>query len=322
MSGSDLSPVLPTTAPAGVSNTPGDTLVDTTADTPAGPTEEQRPPRWYAILWSNGKARVGLVMLAVFVLMAVFAPLIAPYDPNNGSFAPVLPASAEHLLGTTAQGYDVLSQFVYGTRMSLLIGLLGGFFASVIAIVVGMISGYAEGTLVDHVLSFFTNLALVVPVLPLMLVIISYSETRGLPLLVFVIAVTSWAGPARGKRAQIITLRSRDFVTAARFSGESTFRIVFREIMPNMTSLIAAGFIAAATGAIIAEAGLSFLGFGDPNNVSWGLMLQQANANGALVQGLWIWLFVPGVALALLITSLTFVNFGVDLLSNPHLRED
>ena len=281
-----------------------------------------RPPRWWAIIWSNGKARIGLVLLGLFVLLAVFAPLIAPYSPTNGSFAPVLPVSSAHPLGTTAQGYDILSQFVFGTRLSLLVGLLGGLAATAIAVVVGLVSGYAEGTWLDAVLSFFTNLALVVPVLPLMLVIVAYSETRGLGLLVFVIAITSWAGAARAKRSQIITLRNRDFVTAAKFAGQSTWQIVFREIMPNMTSLIVASFISAATGAIVAEAGLSFLGFSDPTNISWGQMLTQANANGALVQGLWIWLVVPGIALALLITSMAFINFGVDLLSNPHLRED
>jgi peptide/nickel transport system permease protein len=281
----------------------------------------ERPPRWYQIIWSSGKARVGICLLTFFVLMAIFAPVIAPYDPQDGSFAPLLSPNWEHLMGTTSQGYDIFSQFVYGTRLSLLVGIFGGLFATVIAVFVGMISGYAEGTFVDNVLSFFTNLALVVPVLPLMMVIIAYSEVRGLWLMVFVIGITSWAGAARAKRAQIITLRSREFVTAAKFSGEKSMPIVFSEIMPNMTSLVVSGFIAAATGAIVAEAGLSFLGFGDPTSVSWGQMLAFANANGALVQGFWVWLMVPGLALAVLITSLTFINFGVDLLSNPHLRE-
>ncbi|MTD12646.1 ABC transporter permease subunit [Nakamurella sp. YIM 132087] len=312
---SSTSAVRPDISPAGARPTPSP------QDTPVDLDSVLRPPRWYAILWSNTKARIGIIMLAVFVLMAVLAPVLAPYSPTDGSFAPVLPLSWDHPLGTTAQGYDILSQFIYGARLSLLIGLFGGLFSTVIAVVIGLVSGYAEGTWLDSVLSFFTNLALVVPVLPLMLVIVAYSETRGLWLLVFVIGITSWAGAARAKRAQIITLRNRDFVTAATFAGEKSTRIVFREIMPNMTSLIVASFIGAATGAIVAEAGLSFLGFGDPTSISWGLMLTQANANGALVQGLWVWLFVPGIALALLVTSLTFVNFGVDLLSNPHLRE-
>ena len=280
------------------------------------------PPRWYALVWGNRKARVGIVLLGFFVLVAVLAPVIAPYDGARTDFEALLPPSGAHPLGTTTQGGDIFSQLVYGSRTSLLVGLFGGLFATAIALVVGLVSGYKEGTVVDDLLSFVTNVALVVPVLPLMIVLVAYSDVRGLPLLVFVIGITSWAGHARAKRSQIITLRNRDFVTAAKFSGESTFRIVFREIMPSMTSLVAAGFVGAATGAIGAEAGLSFLGLGDPSSISWGTMLYQANAQGAVAQGLWIWVLVPGLTLALLITSLTFINFGVDLLSNPHLREE
>ena len=183
-----------------------------------------------------------------------------------------------------------------------------------------MISGYAEGTIVDD-LSFFTNVALVIPVLPLIITLVAYSEVRGIGLIVGVIAITSWAGAARGKRAQIITLRHRDFVTAAKFSGEGPLRIIFAEIMPNMTSLVAAAFVGAATGAIGAEAGLAVLGLGSSDSVSWGTILYQANAAGAASQGLFAWVFVPGLVLAILITAMSFINFGVDLLSNPHLRE-
>ena len=274
------------------------------------------PPRWYALVWGNRKARVGIVLLG-FAHRADWCFCITRTD-----FEALLPPSAAHPLGTTTQGGDIFSQLVYGSRTSLLVGLFGGLFATAIALVVGLVSGYKEGTVVDDLLSFVTNVALVVPVLPLMIVLVAYSDVRGLPLLVFVIGITSWAGHARAKRSQIITLRNRDFVTAAKFSGESTFRIVFREIMPSMTSLVAAGFVGAATGAIGAEAGLSFLGLGDPSSISWGTMLYQANAQGAVAQGLWIWVLVPGLTLALLITSLTFINFGVDLLSNPHLREE
>lgn len=281
-----------------------------------------RPPRWYAIIWSSRKARVGIVMLTVFLLIALFADMLSPYSPTDATFAPAQDPSWAHWMGTNTLGYDIWTQLVHGTRLSFAIGVLGGLATIVIAIVVGLLAGYREGSALDDVLSFLTNLALVIPVLPLMMVIVAYSETRGLGLLVFVIAITSWAGASREMRALIISMRNRDYVTAARFGGDGMLRIVFREIMPNMTSLIVSGFIGAATAAIAAEAGLSFMGFGDPNTVSWGQMLAQANANGALVQGLWVWLVAPGLMLALLMTSLTFVNFGVDMLSNPHLREE
>ncbi|MET0693692.1 MAG: ABC transporter permease [Propionibacteriaceae bacterium] len=281
----------------------------------------ERPEAWYSVIWSSKKARVGIIIVALYVLVAVFAAFIAPYAPTDGSFEPLTAPSGDHPLGTNVGGQDVLSQLIYGTRVSLLVGLLGGTLATLIALVIGMISGYAEGTIVDDVLSFFTNVALVIPVLPLIITLVAYSEVRGIGLIVGVIAITSWAGAARSKRAQIITLRNRDFVTAAKFSGEGPLRIVFFEIMPNMTSLVAAAFVGAATGAIGAEAGLAVLGLGSSDSVSWGTILYQADAAGAVSQGLFAWVFVPGLVLAVLITAMSFINFGVDLLSNPHLRE-
>ncbi|SDP42060.1 peptide/nickel transport system permease protein [Pedococcus dokdonensis] len=301
----------------GADERPGDGT-DNQAPIGAGYTQQ----RWWQLIWGNGKARVGIFLLLGFVLVAVLAPLIAPYEGTRSDFEALLPPGGDHWLGTTTQGGDIFSQLVYGSRISLVVGLFGGLVSTAIALVIGMWSGYKEGTVVDDILSFFTNVAIVVPVLPLMIVLIAYSEVRGIPLIVFVIGITSWAGHARAKRSQIITLRNRDFVTAAKFAGEGSGRIIFREIMPSMTSLVAAGFVGASTGAIGAEAGLSFLGLGDPNTVSWGTMLYQANEQGAVGQGLWLWVLAPGLVLALLITSLTFINFGVDLLSNPHLRED
>lgn len=284
--------------------------------------DSETPETWYRVVWSSKKARVGIVILAVYILVAIFAPLLAPHDPNDSSFAPLAPPSGANWLGTTTTGTDIASQLIYGTRISLIVGLFGGLLATGIALVIGMISGYAEGTLLDDILSFFTNVALVIPALPLIITLVAYSDVRGVTLIVGVIAITSWAGAARAKRSQIITLRNRDFVTAAKFSGEGTWRIVFREIMPNMTSLVAASFVGAATGAIGAEAGLAVLGLGNSGSVSWGTMLYQSNAQGAIAQGLFVWVLVPGMTLALLITAMSFINFGVDLLSNPHLRED
>jgi peptide/nickel transport system permease protein len=281
-----------------------------------------RMPAWFAILWANGKSRVGLIMLACFVLVALLAPLLAPHDPKESNFEASIPPSSVHPLGTTAAGQDILSQLIFGARTSIIVGVLGGTFVTLIALLVGLTAGYLQGW-VDEVLSFLINLALVVPVLPLMITLAAYSPegVRGLALIIFVISVTGWAWGARIKRAQILTLRARDYITAARFAGDGTLRIVFREIMPNMMSLVVAGFLGAAGGAIGAEAGLEFLGLGDPMTVSWGTMLYWANNNGAMLTGQWIWLGAPGLAIAALLSSLTLINFGVDALSNPHLRE-
>jgi peptide/nickel transport system permease protein len=285
------------------------------------PLARPRAPQWFTILWRNKKARFGLVLLTLFVLVALLAPVIAPYDPRDRSFAGGLPPSAEHWFGTTGKGYDVASQAIFGARTSLLIGLVAGAIATTISLLVGMTAGYLGG-MVDEVLSFATNLALVVPALPLMVTLAAYAPGGGSEwMVIIVISITGWAGAARLKRAQILTLRNREYIQAARMAGDGTFHVIFREIAPNMTSLIVVGFIGAVGGAIGAEAGLAFLGIGNPDTISWGTMLYWANTDGALLTGGFARLVVPGLLLALLTTALTFVNFGVDALSNPHLRE-
>jgi peptide/nickel transport system permease protein len=308
-----------TNVPAAATTGAGDTEATGVAAREAG--RDAKVPGWFLILWRNRKCRIGLVLLAGYVLVALLAPVIAPYGPRVDDFVTSQGPTAEHWLGTTARGEDVFSQLVYGARTSLIVGIVAGALATLIAIAIGLTAGYLQGV-VDEVLSFLINVGLVVPVLPLMITLSAYAPVQGLGLIIFVIAVTGWAFGARIKRAQIITLRTRDYVTAAKFSGDSTARIIFYEIAPNMTSLIVVGFMGSALGAIGAEAGLAFLGLGDPQTVSWGTMLNHASAGGALLTGQWAWLVAPGLVLAGLITSFTLINFGVDALSNPHLRED
>ncbi|HEY0605157.1 MAG TPA: ABC transporter permease [Herpetosiphonaceae bacterium] len=278
-------------------------------------------PSWLDVLWSNKKSRIGLIMLSMFVLVAILAPVIAPYDPQDSSFMSSEQPSAAHWLGTTQAGQDVFSQLVWGTRTSLIVGVLAGGLATFISLIIGMTAGYMEG-IVDDVLSFLINLGLVVPALPLMIALAAYSPVRGLTMIILVIGLTGWAWGARFKRAQVISLRTRDYITSAKFAGDSPFRIIFREVMPNMMSLVVLAYIGAANGAIGAEAGLEFLGLGDPSTVSWGTMLYWANNGGAMLTGQWAWLAAPGLALALLTTSLVLINFGVDAISNPQLREE
>jgi peptide/nickel transport system permease protein len=276
--------------------------------------------RTTSTVWSNGKARIGVSMLAVFVLLAVFAPLIAPYSATDTSFARSADSTWAHWLGTTAAGEDVLSQLLYGAQVSVFVGLVAGALSTIIAVLIGLSWGYVRGFLAD-VINFVVNLFLVIPGLPLMIVIAAYLSGGGIGMIIVVVVVTGWAWGARVLRSQTQSLRSRDFVTAAVFSGERTFRIVFREILPNMTSLIVGNFFGAATAAILAEAGLEYLGLGDSSIVSWGTMLFWAQNSNALLTGQWALLFAPGLCIALLATSLTLINFGVDGISNPRLRE-
>ncbi|TFD47720.1 ABC transporter permease [Cryobacterium frigoriphilum] len=277
---------------------------------------------WRAVttIWSVPKARIGVVMLGVFVLGALFAPLIAPYSPTNNDFGRSEDMTAAHLLGTTAAGQDVLSQVIYGARVSVFVGFIAGLFSTIIAVLIGLSWGYLRNKTAD-VINFIVNLFLVIPALPLMIVIAAYLQNGGIGMIILVVVITGWAWGARVLRSQTQSLRSRDFVTAAIFSGESSGRIVFREILPNMTSLIVGSFFGAATAAILAEAGLSFLGLGDSTTISWGTMLFWAQNSNALLTGQWILLFAPGLCISLLATSLSLINFGVDGLSNPRLRE-
>ena len=204
--------------------------------------------------------------------------------------------------------------------MSLLVGLSAGVIATLVAMTLGLIAGYRPGV-IDEVLSFVTNLTLVIPGIPLMIILAAYIQSRSVWTIIFVVALTSWATGARVIRSQASTLRAREFVTSAVFSGERLFRVVFREILPNMTSLVAASFFSAATAAVMAQASLEFLGLGDPNTVSWGTILHDAEQQSALLTGQWVIAFAPGLAIALLAMSFTLINFGVDALSNPRLRE-
>ncbi len=276
--------------------------------------------RAIATLWSNGKARIGLVILGLFLLIAIFAPLIAHQSPTSTDFIPYQNPSSTNWFGTTGNGQDVFAQMIYGSRVSLLVGLLAGLGATLVAVVIGLVAGYRPGA-VDEVLSFLTSLVLVIPGIPLMIILAAYLQGRSVWTIVLVVAFTSWATGARVIRSQAATLRNRDFITAAVFSGERLFRVVFREILPNMTSLVAASFFSAATAAVMAEASLEFLGLGNPNTVSWGTILYYAQQQNALLTGQWLLVFAPGLAIALLAVSFTLINFGVDTLSNPRLRE-
>lgn len=278
---------------------------------------------WRAIkaLTGNTKARFGLIILVFFILVAVLAPVIAAHSPYNNNFKPYMNPNSKHWLGTTGNGQDVFSQMVYGTQVSLLVALGSGLLATIIALTIGLVAGFRPGV-VDEILSFATNVALVLPGLPLMIVIAAYLKTNSIWMILLVIGFTGWATGARTMRSQTATFRSRDFILAARLSGERLFRITFKEILPNMISLAAASFFGAATAAVIAAASLEFLGLGNPNTVSWGSILYWAENDNALLTGQWVLVFAPGLAIALLAMSFVLINFGIDAISNPRLREN
>lgn len=275
--------------------------------------------RELSFILSNKKAVVGGCVLLFLVLVAIFAPVIAPYGPNETRFFPSLPPSREHLLGTTSLGQDIFSQVVWGTRLTLTVGLVTGSICAFISTTIGLVAGYFGGW-VDEVLSLITNVFLVLPGLPLMIIIAAYITVQSVVPIIVVISITGWAWGARVLRSQMLTLKSRDYVKAAIVAGEPPLRIIFVEILPNMLGLIVANFFGAALYAVLSEAGLEFLGLGNVNAVTWGTILYWAQNNQAMLLGQAQWMVVPGLLIAILGMSFALLNFAVDEMTNPRLR--
>ena len=268
---------------------------------------------------SNRKALAGITVLGIFALVALLAPVIAPYPPQEILFGRIEPPSLHHWLGTTGNGQDIFSQLLWGTRQSLLIAIVAGVVATVISVIVGVSAAYLGGWS-DHVLNLFTDVFLVIPTLPLMIVIAAYARNGGVDVIILVIVITGWSYGARQLRSQALSLRNREFLEAARVRGERNLYIILAEILPNMTSLIVANFLGAAVYAVLAAAGLQFLGLGDPNDLSWGTMLFWAENNGALLAGSPMWAIAPGICIALLGGAFALLNYAFDEIANPALR--
>jgi peptide/nickel transport system permease protein len=305
--------------------------------------EEELAP--VAVAGSGGRKRrfhvthskkmiVGLVMLTVFVVFAVIGPMIAPYSPTgqgplegppliSGTSIPSQLPGAKHWLGQTNIGGDVFSQLLAGTRPTVIVAFLAGAIATALAVVIGIAAGYLGGV-IDEVLSMLANIFLVIPALPLLIAVGAFlgPERTGNPLIVsLIIALTGWAWGARVMRAQALSMRSRDFVEAARVSGESTWRIIVAEIMPNLTAIVASSFLFTTIYAIGTYVGLGFLTIVSAGaDYNWGTMLFDATSSSAIESGFWWWYIPPGIAIALLGTALALINFGIDEYINPRLR--
>ena len=257
--------------------------------------------------------------MLVFVVVSIFPGQIAPYDPTAKKFPPALGPSWQHLLGTTTYGEDIFSQLVWGTRGSLVIALAVGALATVLAVLVGVSAGYLGGA-TDGFLSLVTDVILVLPIFPLIIVIAAYEKNAGFLTLVVVLGVLGWSYGARQLRSQTLSLRRRDFLESARVRGERKSYVILCEILPTMTSLIVATFLGAALYAVLTAAGLQFIGLGDPNSQSWGTMLYWAQNNEALFAGMPLWAIAPGVCIALLGASFALLNYAFDEISSPALR--
>jgi peptide/nickel transport system permease protein len=287
---------------------------------PATAAIEKLPGRWRRL---SVKAKAGAILLGVFVLAAIIGPVVEPYDPSYQNPSPALsmnPPSAAHLLGTTQSGQDVLSQLLTGIRLTLELAVIVGVVATALAVVVGVTAAFLGGVW-DELLSLVSNVFLVIPALPLLVILLGYLPRNGQTPVIIVLSVLGWPWGARVIRAQTLAIRNRDFIAAARETGERTWRILAFEIVPNEVSLIAASFVNTVLYAIGASVLLAFIGLTDLNSWSLGTMLYWAQSQQALQLGAWWWFVPPGLAVALIGAGLVLLNTGIDELGNPRLRD-
>ena len=291
----------------------------TTADVAAAEAEELRQSR----SWLRGllvpKVMFGLVIVVFFIGLAFLGPLLDHTSPDTTSAITLRPPSLSHWLGTTQQGQDVLAQVIYGARISIEVGLGAGVLTTLWSVLVGLTGGYIAGV-GSEALSMFSNVFLVLPSLPLVVILAAYLPNSGSVGVILVITATGWAWGARVLRAQTLSLRRRDFVEAARATGESSFKIMLYDILPNELAIITATFLASVVGAILTEASIAFLGLSNVTQWSWGTILYWAQVSGAELSRAWWWFVPPGLCIALVGTGLAFINFGIDDVINPRLR--
>jgi peptide/nickel transport system permease protein len=307
---------------SGVSTTVGQPGQEPATGQAAG---QSAPPATHALarmaraVRSNRKATTGTALLAVFILVSLFPGVIAHDSPSADAYAPRLGLSTAHLLGTTAYGQDMFAQLVWGTRNVLIIAFVAGLATTGIAVLVGVAAAYLGG-LWDGSLSVLTDVLLVIPLFPLLIVIAGYAHGGSTLVLIVVLTTTSWSYTARQLRSQALSLRGRDFLEAARVRGERRLYIILVEVIPTMTSLIVASFLTNALYAVLFSSSLQYIGLGDPNTVSWGTMLYWAQNNAALQTGQPLWAIAPGACIAALGAAFALLNYAFDEIGNPALR--
>jgi peptide/nickel transport system permease protein len=268
---------------------------------------------------SRAYALAGLALLGLLVLVAVAAPLLAPYDPAARVGVPFAPPSLAHPLGTDDVGHDLLSGFLHAARVSLLVGLVAALAATVLGTAVGVVAGYARGWL-DSGLMRLVDVVLALPVLPLTIVVGVFAGP-GLGTQIAVIAAVTWAGMARELRAQVLSVRERDHIQALRAMGARPAHVLPRHVLPAVAPLVVPQFVLAVKTAIGLEAALAFLGLGDLTAPSWGTMLSLAHARSAFLTDAWLWWVIPpGVAIALTVLAFALLGFALEERARPGLR--
>jgi peptide/nickel transport system permease protein len=268
---------------------------------------------------SSGKALAGTILLVIFILVGLFPGVLAHDNPSADIYKRSLGPSSAHLLGTTSLGQDMWAQVIFGARPVLLIAFGVGFGATLIAMLIGVAAAYLGGVW-DGALNLFTDVILVIPAFPLLIIIGSYLHGASTGVLIAVITFISWSYTARQLRAQALSIRRRDFLEAARVRGARSLYNIVVEIIPTMTSLLVASFLTNALYAVLFSSSLQFIGLGNPNTVSWGTMLYWAENEEAFQTGQALWIIVPGLCIVGLGAALALLNYAFDEIGNPALR--
>lgn len=275
---------------------------------------------YWQIFSTNNLGLIGVGILVIILFIALAAPILAPFDPSERVGSPFMKPNSEFLLGTNDVGQDIFSELIYGTRISLLIGVLASVLSIGMGLLVGIIAGYYGGR-VDSILMRLVDLVLVIPFLPLMILLAAFIGPSFWNI-IFVIAVLSWASPARVIRSQVLTLKTKGYVEAAKSIGTKVRVIMSRHILPGVVPIALSQFVLAASSAILIEASLSFLGLGDPLSKSWGTVLYYAQARGAFLTDAWIWwILPPGILITTVVIGFAFTGYSMEEILNPRLRK-
>jgi peptide/nickel transport system permease protein len=293
-----------------------DTLLPTETIALSTPRQQSRLWQFGRAFLASGMGPVGLGILFVIALAAIFAPVIAPDGPFKLGGPRLAPMGTEgHLLGTDHLGRDILAQLVYGARVSLSIGLVAATISMVVGVVIGSLAGYYGGW-VDIILSRITDMFLIIPAFFLIIVIVA-TFGSGIFYVMVVIGLTAWPTSARLMRAQALSLRERTFIQALRALGESRTRILFRHIVPNGIQPLIANASLDIAGAILIEAGLSFIGLGDPNKATWGRMIFDGRTS---ITSAWWVSVLPGIAIIVTVLGFYLVGDGISYVLSPRSR--
>ena len=273
-------------------------------------------------VWRHKKGKIGSILVLFLILCAIFAPIIAPFDPYDVTQRAErgLSPSLQHPLGTTINtGQDIFSMLIYGARVSIAIGIITGLLIAALGCIAGVFSGYMGGA-ADMLVMRVVDVLLVIPTLPITIVLTNLFG-RNYFMIVFIFTIFGWTGLARVIRSQVLVLKSSNYVKAAEIAGASRMRIMFKHILPGCSHLIIMSTALTCAGIMVAEAGLSFLGLGDPTAISWGKMLADAQSGGALLFGHWWWIMAPGIGIFLSVFAFMRIGLALEEILNPRMKK-